>query len=92
MYCFLVSFNIPNRLGLFLVRSWQANVHGMLRRIPIISTDGLDAYFGTIDSNLTVYENLSDDSTLLELALQNNDIVLSVPPFITLIAMSARMR
>ncbi len=112
-YCFLVQFNIPERLGLILVQSWQANIYEILRRIPTISTegftnanfdtdgswvlnldemrglipttisaDGLDVYFDTIDSKLTIYENLSELTLLLELAILNNDIVLRVLSYI----------
>ncbi len=48
----------------------------MLRRIPTISTEVLNAYFDTIDTKLTVNENLSETPMLLELAIQNDDIVL----------------
>ena len=37
MHCFLVQFNIPERLGLVRSATWQTNIHGMLERIPSIS-------------------------------------------------------
>jgi hypothetical protein len=69
-YCFLVQFNIPQRLGLVRPRKWHANIHGMLRCIPSISPkDSLDSYFDSIDSKLSVYKNLDDAPMLLELAI-----------------------
>ncbi len=59
-YCFLANFNIPECLGLVHVQSWQVNVYDMLRSIPTISTEGLNAYFDTADTKLTVNENLSE--------------------------------
>lgn len=35
-YSFLVRFNIQQRLGSVLVRSWRDAIHNMLRRIPTI--------------------------------------------------------
>jgi hypothetical protein len=64
------------------VKSWQANIYSMLRSIPTISAEDLDAYFDTIDTKLTEYENLSAAPTLLELAIPNNDIVIRVLSFI----------
>lgn len=40
MYCFLVRHSIPDRLGLFLVRRWWANIYKMLRCEPFISHKG----------------------------------------------------
>jgi hypothetical protein len=54
----------------------------MMGRIPTVSTDGLNAYFDTIDSKLTIYEDLSELPLLLELAIPNNNIVLCVLSFI----------
>lgn len=74
--------NIPERFGLVLVESWQANIYSMLRSIPTISAKDLDAYFDTINTKLTEYENLSAAPTLLELAIPNNDIVICILSFI----------
>jgi hypothetical protein len=73
-YCFLVRCSIPQRLSLVLIRKWQASVHGMLRRIPSIPTQGLNAYFHSIDSKLIFYENLKDAIALLELAIWKSKI------------------
>ncbi len=81
-YCFMTRCNIPERFGLVLVESWQANIYSMLRSIPTISAECLDVYFDTIDTKLTEYENLSAAPTLFELAIPNNDIVIRVLSFI----------
>jgi len=67
-YCFLVQFNIPQRLG-FASTQWQENIHGMLLRIPSVSNHGLDSYLHSIDSKLSAYENFINTSTLLNLAI-----------------------
>jgi len=74
-YCFPVRCNIPERLGLVQARKWQANIHEMLRRIPSISPNGLDSYFDSIDSKLSVYQNLEDAPMLLELAIWKSKII-----------------
>jgi hypothetical protein len=81
-YCFLDRCSIPERLGLFLVQSWRANIYGTLSRIPAISVGGLNAHFDSIDSSLTAYENLSEAPMLLGLAIPNDDIVLRVLSFL----------
>jgi hypothetical protein len=69
-YCFLVRCNIPECVGLVRPRKWHANIHGMLRHIPSISPKGsLNSYLDSIDSKLSVYKNLEDALTLLELAI-----------------------
>jgi hypothetical protein len=77
-YCFLVHFNIPQRLHLVRARMWQTNIHRMLMHIPSIfscfSRNCLDLYFDSIDSKLSVYENLNDAPTLLELAIWKSKI------------------
>jgi hypothetical protein len=81
-YCLLVKFNIPNRLALVLVQSWQANIYDMLGRIPTVSTEGLvKSLFGSIDTKLTLYENMSEAPMLLELAIPNDDIVQRILTF-----------
>ena len=47
----------------------------MLRRIPLFSKHGLESYFDSIDSKLSVYENLKDVPVLLELALWKSKIM-----------------
>jgi hypothetical protein len=76
-YCFLVRCNIPQRLGLVLVRSWKYNIHEMLRRIPTKDW-GLRAYFDSINSKLSYYENISEAPMLLELVIPKNDVVLRI--------------
>ena len=73
-YSLLVRCNIPQRLCL-LVRCWHDNVHRMLSRIPSISPEGLTAYFDSIDSTITIYEQyLRDVLMLLELAIWKSKI------------------
>jgi hypothetical protein len=62
MYSFSVKCSIPEHLRLVLVQSRQANIYDMLRRIPTISTDGLNAYFDTINSKLLLYETYKVDN------------------------------
>jgi hypothetical protein len=68
-YCFFARCNIPMRVGLVQARKWQVNIHEMLRRIPSIPDKDLSAYFDSIDSKLSLYENLKDAPVLLELAI-----------------------
>ena len=68
-YCFLVKCNIPERLGLVTVRSWQANIYEMLNRIPSIPLKSMKSYFVSIDSRLTMYERLKESPALLEPAI-----------------------
>ena len=52
-YSILVRFNIQQRLGSVLVRSWRDAIHKMLRRIPTIPykpKNALNAYFNFINS------------------------------------------
>ena len=59
---------------------WQTNIQGMLMHIPSIfpgfSRNCLDRdlYFISIDSKLSVYKNLNDVPTLLELAIWKSKI------------------
>jgi hypothetical protein len=75
MYSFFVRCNIPERVGLLLPRMWQSNIHDMLGGIPSISSEGLDSYFRSIDSKLSVYDKLKDAPSLLELAIWNSKII-----------------
>ena len=47
----------------------------MLRRIPLISKQGLKSYFDSVDVKLSVYEILKDAPVLLELALWKSKIM-----------------
>lgn len=68
-YCFLVRSDVPERLGRVRQIKWQANIHKMLKRIPSITDEHRVAYFNSIESKLTLYENLDDAPFLLELAI-----------------------
>jgi len=74
-YCLLVRFNIPERMGFLLSRMWQSNIHDMLGGIPSISSEGLCSYFRSIDSKLSVYDELKDAPALLELAIWKSKII-----------------
>jgi hypothetical protein len=63
-YCFLVKGNIPKRFGLEQPRIWQANIHGMLRRIPSITSKDLEKYFESIDSKLALIEKVRKCSSV----------------------------
>lgn len=82
--CFMVRCSIPARfLGLARIRTWQVNIHHtMLRSTPTISTEGMNAYFDTIESSLTFYENLLNGVHMLfpEQFGMGNDIVLVFYP------------
>jgi hypothetical protein len=64
-YCFLVKCDIPKRLGSLRFKECQTKIHGMLRRIPFTPPEDMDAYFDTIDFNLTDYEKYSKDTPTL---------------------------
>jgi hypothetical protein len=74
-YSFFIRCNIPERVGLLLPRMWQSNIHAMLGGIPSISSKGLDSYFHSIDSKLSVYNKLKDAPALLELAIWKSKII-----------------
>jgi hypothetical protein len=42
VYCLLVKFNIPEHLGLVLIRIWQDIIYDMMKRIPTISMANSD--------------------------------------------------
>ena len=63
------------RLRLVRPRKWQTNIHGMLSRIPSISFKALKKYFDSINSKLSVYEDLEDAPMLLELVLWKSKII-----------------
>ena len=78
MHCFLVQFNIPERLGLVRSATWQTNIHGMLERIPSISPKRLNAHFDSVDSKLSAFEAMLsayEGLTMLELAIWKSEIV-----------------
>jgi hypothetical protein len=76
-YCFFVRCNIPERVGLVQARKWQFNIHEMLEHIPSVTPEDLSAYFESIDSKLSVYDNLKDVPMLLELAIYRNNGILN---------------
>jgi hypothetical protein len=75
LYCFFVQCNIPERVDLVLLRMWQSNIHNMLGGIPSIPPKGLDSYFYSIDSKLSVYKKLKDAAMMLELAIWKANII-----------------
>jgi hypothetical protein len=68
-YCFFARCKIPARVGHVRARKWQANIHEMLRHIPSIPDNELNAYFELINSKLSLYENLNEAPMLLELSI-----------------------
>jgi hypothetical protein len=54
---------------------WQVNIHGLLRRIPSISRNGMNTYFDSIGAKLSFFESLADTPMLLELALWKSKII-----------------
>ncbi len=56
--CFLRRCNIPERLGLVLVRRWKASICEMLSCIPSKTIGDLNAHLDSIDSKLTLCELL----------------------------------
>jgi hypothetical protein len=54
---------------------WQSDIHDMLGGIPSISPEGLDSYFHSIDSKLSVYKKLKDAPALLELAIWKSKLI-----------------
>jgi hypothetical protein len=74
-YSFFVRCNIPERVGLILPRMWQSNIHDMLGGIPSISSKGLDSYFCSIYSKLSIYGKLIDAPALLELTIWKSKII-----------------
>ena len=70
-YSFFVRCNIPERVGFLLPRMWQSNIHNMIGGIPSISSKGLNSYFRSIESKLSVY----DAPALLELAIRKSKII-----------------
>ncbi len=74
-YCFLVRCNVLTRLGLVRPGKWQTNIHGMLRRIPSIPPKGLMTYYDSIDSKLSLYDDLKYAPMLLELILWKSKII-----------------
>jgi hypothetical protein len=73
-YNFLILYKVPTRLILLSKMSWQENIHDMLRIIPVVDFDAfLDDHFTAIDAELTFYK-ITDDMSLLELALWKSKI------------------
>ncbi len=74
-YCFMVRCSIPERLGRVRVQSWRANIYSKLRRIPTIRAKGMESFFASINSRLSLYEDLEDLPALLELVLWRSKII-----------------
>ena len=64
-YCFLVQCGIPARSAGLAFTGWQATIHNMLRIIPTISNEGMNAHFDAIDAKLTMYESLLNEAHVL---------------------------
>jgi hypothetical protein len=73
-YTFLRKHDIPNRVGLLRVQSWQNNIYETLRCIPTTNPNGMKALFHSIESRLSLYESLKDSPALLELAIWKSKI------------------
>jgi len=54
---------------------WLDNMYAMLNAIPSVPFHQVDAYYESLDSQLTVYERLRDAATLLELALWKSTLM-----------------
>ncbi len=61
-------------MGLVFPRMWQSDIHEMLGGVPSISPKGLDSYFCSINSKLSVYKKLKNAPALLELAIWKSKI------------------
>jgi hypothetical protein len=55
-------------------RKWQTNIHGLLKRIPTITTKRVTSYFDSIDNKRSLYETFEDAPMLLELAIWKSQI------------------
>ncbi len=75
-YCFLVRCNILERVGRLRSNIWLASIREMLTRIPLLLHRDVDCYFDSIESKLSVYEDLELDEVpkLLELAIWKSKI------------------
>jgi hypothetical protein len=91
-YCFLVRCSIPERLGVVQVRSWRSNIYDMLRRIPTIGAKGMKSFFASIDSRLSLYQDLKDSPSLLELVLWKSKIIDQFSPSDTLLTTAMKMQ
>ena len=56
------------------IEEWRANIHGMPLSIPFIHPNIMTAYIDCIDFKLSVYENLKDTPSMLELAIWKSKI------------------
>ena len=73
-YCFFIKCSLPQRLDLVRPMKWQTIIHGMIKRIPLISRKGVKSYFDLINSKLDLYEHLKNVFMLLELAIWKSKI------------------
>jgi len=93
-YCFFVRCNIPERVGLVRSATLQTNIHGMLERIPAISSEGLNTHFCSIDSKISAYEaklSAYEGSTMLELAIWKSEIAEQTAGNINLVTPDMKM-
>jgi len=93
-YCSFVRCNIPERVGLVRSATLQTNIHGMLERIPAISSEGLNTHFCSIDSKLSAYEaklSAYEGSTMLELAIWKSEIAEQTDGNINLVTPDMKM-
>jgi hypothetical protein len=74
---FFVQCNIPERFGFVQATKWQVNINEMLTRVPSIPSEDLSAHFDSINSKLSIYENLKDAPMLLKLAIYQNNAILN---------------
>ena len=93
-YSFFVRCNIPERVGLVRSATLQTNIHRMLEGIPVISSEGLNTHFCSIDSKLSAYEaklSAYEGSTMLELAIWKSEIAEQTDGNINLVTPDMKM-
>lgn len=73
VYSFLAEKGIPGRLSKMKGKWWN-NIHDMLKRLHSIEKNKETKYRDAIDAKLTVYEELRDVASELELALWKSKI------------------
>lgn len=78
-YCFLVEYNIPDRVSMLGPRKWRQNIDNMLKCMPSIAPDEMESYCDSIHSKLVSYEYeyliLKDAAHLLELCLWKSKLL-----------------
>jgi hypothetical protein len=78
VYSFLAEKGIPGRLSKMKGKWWN-NIHDMLKRLHSIEKNKETKYRDAIDAKLTVYEELRDVASELELAPWKSKIAESYP-------------